>query len=286
MMKTTLFQLLLPALCLGFSTAYANADLVITDQKVTITTIDQNRAMYTLRVKNIGTKVVNITEMKVDLGISRYRFDDNGAVIYDQFATVFYTSMRMTSLPPVIMLQAGQAVDIQAEISEPNLFRSRFWLSVDLNSNGAVLETDYDNNKGFGVSENREVPPGKPDLKFASNLVILPINSSRFAYQFLLLNDGNATANLSNMEVTTELSVSDRYQVPNREQYIKMRYDSPPNPTSLKPGQATPIIFKLLSGGVSLPGFYLVRVTLNTNHSVSEFDESNNSKEANSIGLN
>ncbi|MBL7826393.1 MAG: hypothetical protein JNJ57_07170, partial [Saprospiraceae bacterium] len=251
-MKTTFFQLLLTALCLASSTAYANADLVITDQRVKITTIDQNRAMYSLRIKNTGNRAVNLTDMKVDLEISRYHFDDDGAVIYDHFATVDYTAMRMTSLPPVIILQAGQAIDIQAEISEPNLFRSRFWLSVALNSNGAVLETNSANNKGFGVSVNPRVPADKPDLMFASNLALQTLNSTRFAYSFLLLNDGNAPATLSNMEVTTELSVSDNFQVINREQYLKMRYDSPPNPSNLKPGQVTLVKFKLLLGGITL----------------------------------
>lgn len=45
-MKTTAFQLLLFALCLGYSTANANPDLEIVAQRVQITSIDQNRAMY------------------------------------------------------------------------------------------------------------------------------------------------------------------------------------------------------------------------------------------------
>ena len=284
-MKTTVCQCLFIVLCLGYSTAYANPDLVIVSQKVSITRIDQNRAVYAFRILNNGTRPANLNNMRVALEISRYHFDDLGGVVYDPFATVDYTGMRMTSLPPVIDLPVGQFVDIQAEIAEPNLFRTRFWLSVELNSNNAVSESINTNNQGFGVSTNPNVPSGQIDLRFASQLHIRPLNSTRTSYSFLLLNDGNVTANLQNMEITTELSVNNEYQVINREKYMKMRYDSPANPASLAPGKATLVKFKLLSGGHTLPGFYYLRVTLNTNQAVSESDDSNNSKEANSIGL-
>lgn len=237
------------------------------------------------RIRNSGTRPANLNNMRVSLEISRYRFDLQGAVLYDPYGTVDYTAMRMTSLPPVIDLLPGQFVDIQAEIVEPNLFRSRFWLAVQLNSNGAVNESNVANNYGYGVSPNLNVDRRLPDLKISSPLFIRPLNSSRTSYQFLLLNDGNVAANLQNMEITTELLVDDEYRVINKEKYVKMRYDSPANPTSLAPGQVTVVKFKLLSGGYQLSDFYYLQVILNTNNAVREADDSNNSMSGNSIGL-
>jgi hypothetical protein len=285
-MKTILFNCFLVLFCLGFHLANAQPDLIISDQKVLIQQLDSDNATYSFRIKNAGNATATLTQMKVELKIARYQFDENGKVLYQPFAVLDYVNQRTTSIPPVLSIPAGGFVDIVAPISEPNLFRSRFWLSVELNVNQAVSEPNRTNNTGFGVSYNPRAEVGAADLVIFSRLNIKPINATRTSYSFLLLNDGNLDANLSNMEITTELGIeNDPYQVISRDQYMKMRYDSPPNPSRLAIGQATLVKFKLLSGGIRLPTYYRIRVTLNTNRSVVESDETNNSAENNSIGL-
>ena len=248
--------------------------------------MDNDNATYLFRIKNVGNVTATLTQMKVEVKIARYQFDANGNVLYQPFAVLDYTSQRTTSFPPVLSIPAGGFVDIVAPISETNLFRSRFWLSVELNVNQAVSETNRTNNKGFGVSYNPKAEVGAADLIIYSRLTIKPLNSTRTSYSFLLLNDGNLDADLSNMEISTELFIDQGpYQLMSRDKYMAMRYDSPPNPSHLAIGQATLVKFKLLSGGIRLPGYYGIKVTLNTNHSVVESDETNNSAENNSIGL-
>ena len=263
----------------------AQPDLIIVDKKVTIVRVDDNNAHFSFRIKNAGNAVATLTQMKVEIKISRYQFGENGAVIYVPFRIEDYVSLRILAIPPVLTLAPGATVDITAPISEPNLFRSRFWLSVDLNVNGVPVETSRSNNMGFGTSINPRIASNLPDLKVFNRLNIKPINSSRTSYSFLLLNDGNSSADLLGMEIRTELQIQGPYQEIGRHRYMDMRYDSPPNPRRLEPGQATLVKFKILSG-IALPTFYSLRITLDSNNSVNEALEDNNIAENNSIGLN
>lgn len=133
---------------------------------------------------------------------------------------------------------------------------------------------------GFRTSE--QAAP-KPDLVVYGQVAVVKLADRAFYYVFTIKNLGRADADLSNMKIKTKY-YWDGYQSGRSDKYQNMRYDTPPNPQVLHPGEGTVVKMKVETE-VALPTFFTVELFLDSGNSVRESNESNNRGNGNSIGL-
>ncbi|MBK8556330.1 MAG: hypothetical protein IPL65_11440 [Lewinellaceae bacterium] len=129
-----------------------------------------------------------------------------------------------------------------------------------------------------------EQPVGLPDLQVITQVSVVKLNSTTFYYVFTIQNTGTARADLRNMKILTTYAW-DGYQEGRTDKYLNMRYDTPPNPNALAPGEKATVRFKVSVRPRQLPNFFVVDILLDVNDSVQESNESNNTGGGNSIGL-
>jgi hypothetical protein len=259
------------------------ADLVVVDQKVDITRIDDTHAIYTFTIKNIGSKAANLTNMKIttQLSLGSAGMDANLQRVFRDVATDFYTNMRVTALPNPTTLEPNATVEVRHRLTVVNPFPSRIGIKVILDVTGAVKELNARNNEAVGLTKNNTMLDDEVDLHVTKDGNLTRMNDHTLNFSFGIYNDGNTSIDMKNVKISTELlyfTLTSRVQEPAiLYLYKDMRYDSPINPLILEPGSGAIVKMKVGTTDI-LPNFFNLILKIDAENVVPELLEDNNLK--------